>query len=130
MVLKQPFGDWQALFLTPLVAAHQAKAVGWNKGFSKGEAVLSAGPFRIASQTESSLTLVRNERFWGTPANLDSIVFRLLDQSTAAMGALENREVDLITPRLQVDVKDQLAKVPEARAETVPASSMSTWTSS
>lgn len=113
VVLKQPFADWKGLFNSPLVAAHQAKRVGWNTGFDTGDTMLSAGPFRIASHNRGKdLTLVRNERFWGTEANLDSIVFRFISQSTDTFDALRNREVDVITPRIQVDLKDQLAGIP------------------
>jgi len=122
VVLKAPFADWQALFLSPLVAAHQAKKAGWNAGFDNGETVLSAGPFRIASHNRGKdLTLVRNERFRGTPAHLDSIVFRFLGQSTDTVAALENGEVNVITPRIQVDLKERVAKIPEVRAEAVPS---------
>lgn len=120
VVLKQPFADWQALYLAPLVPAHRARQVGWNAGFDDGPSVLSAGPFRIASHNRGKdLTLVRNERYWGTAARLDSIVFRFVSQSTDTVAALKNGDVDLITPRIQVDLKAQLAGVAGVRAEAV-----------
>jgi peptide/nickel transport system substrate-binding protein len=121
VVLSQPFADWKALFLTPLVPARQARTVGWRMGFDNG-AVWSAGPFRIATYNQGrDLTLVRNERYWATPAKLDSVVFRFLSQSTDTVAELRSGGVGLITPRIQVDLRSQLAQIPGIRWETAPS---------
>ena len=53
-----------------------------------------------------SLTLVRNDKYFGPKANLDSIVFRFLPESTTQPAALQNNEVDLIYPQPQLDQVD------------------------
>ena len=40
-----------------------------------------------------SLTLERNDAYWGTPGNADEIVFRLIADATAQPQALQNEEV-------------------------------------
>ena len=43
--------------------------------------------------TSQTITLVRNEKWWGDPAKLDSIVFRVIDVN-ATIDALANGEID------------------------------------
>jgi peptide/nickel transport system substrate-binding protein len=78
---------------------------GWNTGLDKDpQKIPSAGPFKVESWEQGlSLTLVRNDKYWGTKAHLDSIVFRFLPESTNPATALQNDEVDLIYPQPQLD---------------------------
>jgi peptide/nickel transport system substrate-binding protein len=57
----------------------------------------TAGPFKFGSidKTAKTVTLVRNEKWWGKPAKLDIIVFRAID-ADAQIDALANGEVDLL----------------------------------
>src|SRR5262249_57417890 len=45
---------------------------------------------------EQSVSLVRNEKYWGPPALLDRIVFRVITDPTVQAQALANGEVDVI----------------------------------
>lgn len=115
VVLKQRSNEWKALFSRPLTPAHIARKVGWNSGFDTFDpaVVVSGGPFKIQSYNPGKdLTLVRNDRYWGKPATLDSIVVRLISDSAAAVAALRNGEVDVISPRVQTDLLDQLKATP------------------
>ncbi|WP_030674464.1 ABC transporter family substrate-binding protein [Streptomyces sp. NRRL B-1347] len=90
----RPFGEWRSLF-TPLYPASVIRTVsGFNNGF-KGGADVTAGPFKFAhrDETAKTLTVVRNEAWWGDRPLLDKIVFRALDPGAHA-GAFANREVD------------------------------------
>lgn len=114
-VLKSRSAEWKALFSRPLTPAHVARKFGWNSGFDgfDPERVISGGPFRIQSYNPGKdLTLVRNERYWGKPATLDSVVIRFIADSNATVTALRNREVDVIAPRVQTDLLDQLKGIP------------------
>ncbi len=91
----RPFGEWRSLF-TPLYPASViGKATGFNAGF-KGRARVTAGPFRFAGRDETAktLTVVRDEKWWGDTPLLDRIVFRALDPA-AHPGAFGNGEIDL-----------------------------------
>lgn len=113
-VLDEPNAEWRAFFADPIVPAHVARRVGWNHGFDTFDAatVVSGGPFRIESYNPGrDLTLVRNETYWGKAASLDSIVFRFIRESSETVTALRNREVDVISPRVQVDLLQQLRDV-------------------
>jgi len=87
--------------------AHDQDALGkiatfWNTGFKSDRGVdpavdLSAGPYRIdAAEQDQSITLVRNDRYWGPRPPLDRIIFRVIADPTAQVQALSNGEVDVI----------------------------------
>ncbi len=126
--LKSPFGDWKSLYTRALVPAHIARlpTVGFNTGFDKFDpaVVISGGPFRIASHNPGrDLTLVRNEKYWGTPANLDSVVIRFIADSAQTLPALATNEVQLATPRAQTDLLAQARQIPGIRTQLTPSTS-------
>jgi peptide/nickel transport system substrate-binding protein len=115
VVFARPFADWRSLF-SFLVPSHIAERVGWNHGFDAFDpaVMVSGGPFRVGShRPDEDVTLVRNERYWGTPATLDSIVVRFLPDGNQLLAAIKNRELDLaelINP--DVDAVTQARAVP------------------
>jgi peptide/nickel transport system substrate-binding protein len=120
MVFKTPFTDWKGMFDGLLPAHYVTKRDGgWNTGLDKEpEKIPSGGPFVVKDYTAGqSLTLVRNEKYWGTKANLDSIVFRFLPESTTQPAALQNNEVDLIYPQPQLDQVTQVKALPDVSSE-------------
>jgi peptide/nickel transport system substrate-binding protein len=86
----------------------------WNTGFKTDKGVdptvaLSGGPFKISEFVpDQSLTLVRNDKYWGTPAKADKIVMRIITDDTAAAQALANGEVQVIQPQPDPDLLNQL----------------------
>ena len=98
VVYSSRFAAWHVRPFGFLVPAHVAKRVGWNSGFDTFDpaVIVSAGPFRIAGYTPGQdVTLVRNERYWGRPANLDRIVLRSIFGPEQA-AAFKNGEIDVI----------------------------------
>src|SRR5205085_1754927 len=70
---------------------------------------LSGGPYIITDyQPDQSVTLERNPKYWGPPATLDKIVFRIIKDDTAAAQALKNQEVQMIVPQPDPDLLNQL----------------------
>jgi peptide/nickel transport system substrate-binding protein len=82
---KRLFADWQGLF-DNLMPAHIMEKVGWNPDCSTVDPAidLSGGPFKIGSVVGSTITLVQNPRWWGTPANSKSITVHIAS-STAQL---------------------------------------------
>jgi peptide/nickel transport system substrate-binding protein len=120
VVFKQPFTDWKSLFYGLLPAHYMAKAPGgWNTGLDRHpERIPVNGPYRISGWGQGqSLTLARNDRYFGPKAHLDSIVFRFLPESTTQPAALQNNEVDLIYPQPQLDLVAQVKALPDVRSE-------------
>ncbi|HWC42614.1 MAG TPA: ABC transporter family substrate-binding protein [Actinomycetota bacterium] len=120
VVFKTPFADWKGMFTGLVPAAFvQKQAGGWNTGLDKNpEKIPSGGPFKVDNYTQGqSLTLVRNDKYWGPKAHLDSIVFRFLPESTTQPAALQNNEVDLIYPQPQLDQVQQVKALPDVNSE-------------
>ncbi|WP_108718001.1 ABC transporter family substrate-binding protein [Miniimonas sp. S16] len=87
----------------------------WNTGFnsttlpSDPELYLSSGPFIISEIVENqSVTLVPNESFYGEAPKLDTIIMRTIGDATAAVQALQNGEVDVISPQSSADTLQAL----------------------
>lgn len=120
VVLKQRNAEWKSMFVRNLTPAHIAKQKGWNTGFKSFDpsVVIGGGPFRIDSYNPGrDLILVRNERYWGKQAVLDSIVFRFVP-SAETFTSLRSGEVDIISPRFQTDLREQLAMLPDVESQT------------
>jgi peptide/nickel transport system substrate-binding protein len=121
VVFKTPFADWKGLFVGVLPAHYISKREGgWTTGLDKEpEKIPSAGWFKVQNYTPGqSLTLVRNDKYFGSKANLDSVVFRFLPESTTQPAALQNNEVDLIYPQPQLDQVQQVKALPDVTSET------------
>jgi len=119
VVFKQPFSDWRSLFCSGnfILPAHYVSKQpgGWNTGLDKNpQNIPSAGPFKVQNYTPGqSLTLARNDQYFGKKASLDSIVFRFLPESTTQPAALQNNEVDMIYPQPQLDMVQQVKALPD-----------------
>ncbi|HEV3397997.1 MAG TPA: ABC transporter family substrate-binding protein, partial [Actinomycetes bacterium] len=120
VVFREPFADWKGLF-TQILPSHYVKERpgGWNTGLDKEpEKIPVAGWFKVENYTQGqSLTLVRNDKYFGPKANLDSVVFRFLPESTTQPAALQNNEVDLIYPQPQLDQVQQVKQLPDVASE-------------
>jgi peptide/nickel transport system substrate-binding protein len=89
----------------------------WNTGMKTEKGLdksvwISGGPYIITDyQPDQSVTLERNTKYWGPPATLDKIVFRIIIDDTAAAQALKNQEVQIIVPQPDPDLLNQLKGV-------------------
>ena len=120
VVFSEPFTDWKSLFYGLLPAHYMEKvAGGWNTGLDKNpEKIPVNGPFKVSAWEQGqSLTLVRNDKYFGPKAHLDSVVFRFLPESTTQPAALQNSEVDLIYPQPQLDLVAQVKALPDVTSE-------------
>ena len=84
-----PYTDWRDLF-DNLLPAHIAAMVGWNHGFDTFNPAidLSAGPFILHSVTAGQAVLIRNPKWWGTPAVLDRVTVNTTSQPSQWTSAL------------------------------------------
>ncbi|MFE9854257.1 ABC transporter family substrate-binding protein [Streptomyces sp. NPDC005780] len=77
VTFAKPYADWRSLF-SPL---YPKQVTGSPDAFNDGARSTlkaTAGPFRLreVDKETGSVTLARNPRWWGSPAKLDSLVFR------------------------------------------------------
>jgi peptide/nickel transport system substrate-binding protein len=109
VTLRQRFSGWQGLF-TPLYPASMSRNPdAFNTGW-KDRMPVTAGPFRFEGidQTAKTITLVRDQKWWGRRAKLDRIVYRIIDPD-AQIDAMANGEIDLM------DVGADAGKLSRAR---------------
>ncbi|SEG42493.1 peptide/nickel transport system substrate-binding protein [Nonomuraea solani] len=92
----KPFGDWQSLFGPLLPAATNGSAEAFNNAWLN-QIPVTAGPFKFGGfdQTAKTITLVRDDKWWGARAKLDKIIFRASEQDSL-IGAFSNGELDVI----------------------------------
>jgi glutathione transport system substrate-binding protein len=110
VVFKTPDPDWRSLF-SLMLPAQEATVVGFNTGFTDPVNDLSAGPFEVQSYTPGvSVTLVRNQRYWGTPANLAQISYRFVPGSSAMLATLAAEDADAAAPPPAVGLEKELAR--------------------
>lgn len=80
----------------PVVPAHAFEGVA---GFDEApfhRAPVGTGPFRIeAWKPHESLTLLRNEAYWGEKPHLDRVIYRFVQDSNVAWQLLLRGEIDL-----------------------------------
>ncbi|MFD0885962.1 ABC transporter family substrate-binding protein [Streptosporangium algeriense] len=94
VTFAKPFGDWQSLFGPLYPRSTNATAETFNTAWLNRIPV-TAGPFRFVSfdQTAKTITITRDERWWGQRAKLDRIIYRALEND-ALVGAFSNGELD------------------------------------
>ncbi|MEU2669125.1 ABC transporter substrate-binding protein [Streptomyces sp. NPDC007164] len=99
VTFAKPYADWRSLF-SPL---YPKDVTGSPDAFNDGARTTlkaTSGPFRLrgVDKAKGEVTLVRNPRWWGNPAKLDSLVFRAVateDRTGAlAAGRIDVADVD------------------------------------
>ncbi|WP_328990149.1 ABC transporter family substrate-binding protein [Kribbella sp. NBC_01245] len=135
VVFDQAYVDWKALF-SPFLPAHVAATYGsidtpeglaksFNEGLAKTAPKFSAGPFKIDEVAgDGSVVMSRNDKWYGTPAKLDKLIFRLITDVSQQPTSLANQEVDVIYPNPQVDIVQQVEELPSVRYQVTPGASM------
>ncbi|HXW77901.1 MAG TPA: ABC transporter substrate-binding protein, partial [Acidimicrobiales bacterium] len=96
VTFSSPYPDWQSLF-SYLMPAHIGRSIGFNSGFTDPVAdLVSGGPFMVSElQPGYSLELVRNARYWGSPANLSAVTYYFMSGQAEAINALSQGELDV-----------------------------------
>lgn len=96
VTFSTPYVDWQGLFSFLYPAATNLDPNVFNTGW-KLQPLTTAGPFKLQSvdQTAQTITLARNEKWWGRPAKLDHIIFRVINPD-AQIDSLANGEIDFM----------------------------------
>ncbi len=111
VTFAEPFGEWQSLF-HQLLPAHVMSHLpgGWSDGLDGTRLPeFSGGPFRLVDYVPGqSVSLVRNDAWWGQPARLDEIVVRFGIDAAALPQAMANSEVDMAYPQPELDLVQQV----------------------
>ncbi|MFI1469533.1 ABC transporter family substrate-binding protein [Streptomyces wuyuanensis] len=112
VTFARPYADWRSLFSPLYPKETMGSPASFNDG-ARTELPATAGPFALQKidSDDGTVTLVRNPRWWGEPAKLDSLVLRAVprDRRAAALatGAVDLAEIDRgVADRIAVAHKD------------------------
>jgi len=77
VTFRKPFAEWQGLFSPLYPASNYSTPIAFNTAWVR-KIPVSAGPFVLQAidQVAHTVTLARNEKWWGPKAKLDRIVFK------------------------------------------------------
>lgn len=90
---------------TEVVPPAYAEEVGQEEFAQKP---VGTGPYKFESwEKGTSVTLVRNDDYWGDAPEVSQVVFRAIAESSTRLSALQNGEVDIIT-NVGADDKDKI----------------------
>ena len=92
----RPYADWQPVFSPIYPVSTNKDPKTFNEGWVD-RPLTTAGPFKVdnVDRTTQTITLVRNDKWWGKTPKLERMVFRAIDVS-AHVEALANGEVDAV----------------------------------
>ncbi|MEW1687648.1 ABC transporter family substrate-binding protein [Streptomyces sp. NPDC091265] len=137
VTFAKPYADWRSLF-SPL---YPKQVTGSPDAFNDGARSTlkaTAGPFRLRSvdKESGSVSLARNPRWWGSPAKLDSLVFKAVkpqDRTEALTeGKVDVADIDAATAhRIAQAARDNgNSGAPPAHgpgSEITPAQALRSW---
>ena len=112
VTMKKNYAGWKSLFggNYGVLPSHLLKGKDRNAEMADGY-TFSGGPFKLTDggwKKGESITLVRNDKYWGEKAKLDKVTFRIQADTTAEFTAFKAGEVLAIYPQPQLDVVDAI----------------------
>lgn len=115
-----PSASWRDRF-RPLLPKHLLEGKDRNAEMKDGYR-FSGGPWLIDHWTKGQeVKLVRNPRYWGTPAHLDSVVFRVITDSAAYQQAYKTGQVDAVFLTAALSESVELKSVADTAFEVSPS---------
>jgi peptide/nickel transport system substrate-binding protein len=125
VTLSKPFTDWKQLWggnspIYPARIAAQHGNITTPQGlaaaftwFGATPPNYSGGPFQIDNfRNKESVTLVPNPKWYGQHPKLDRLIYRIITDAALEPTALQNGEVQAIYPQPQVDLVEQVRRIP------------------
>ncbi|TYB61895.1 ABC transporter family substrate-binding protein [Nonomuraea sp. PA05] len=99
ITFSKPYSEWQGLFnrgtqhLIP--GEHITTPDKFDNDYNQ-KIPATAGPFKVEKIDEGTktLTLVRDDKWWGQKPKLDKIIFRTIADASAEVNAFANGEID------------------------------------
>lgn len=120
VTFTKSFGEWESLFSPLLPKETNSDPDTFNTGWVEGP-LDTAGPFKIGQidRTAQTVTLVRNDSWWGDRPKLDRIIFKVTDRAALA-DALANNEIDWYRIGSSVDLYQRATTIPGVSVRQAP----------
>lgn len=117
VTFAQPYPAWRELF-NDLLPGHLVKDVpgGFSAGLSRALPV-TGGQFRVDTidPQRDEILLARNDRYWGTPAKPDQILFRRAGSPAALADSIRNGDTQVAQVHGGAAAFAQLSAIPDVR---------------
>jgi len=121
VTFSQPYPAWRELF-THILPAHIVKDMpgGFPAGLARAMPV-TGGQFRVDSidPQRDEILLARNDRFWGTPAKPDQILFRRAGAPAALADSIRNGDTQVAQVHGGAAAFAQLSAIPDVRTSRI-----------
>jgi peptide/nickel transport system substrate-binding protein len=113
ITFRKPYAAWKPLVATSPLPAFALRGANFNQVwrndfFVPGSTTsVSSGPFLFERwQRGSQLVLRRDPAYWGKKANLDRIVFRVVQDTNTQFQAIRSGEISVLRPQPQLQIAD------------------------
>jgi peptide/nickel transport system substrate-binding protein len=113
VTFSDTYPDWKGLFLLypQHLAGDWSTPAGLVKAFEyfKGTPTWSGWAYKFSDyQKDVSITLVPNEKFWGTKPALEKITFKIIEDQAQQIPAMKNKEVQMMISQPNEDMVKQV----------------------
>lgn len=121
---SSPFADWITVLYPSIPASISSDPKEFNEGYTS-QATPSYGPYAVDSIDAGGgvVTLKKNDKWWGRAPKLETIVWKVTDQ-TQAPAAFANGELD----SYDIANGDELAQAKTREDATIQVTNGLTWT--
>ena len=112
MTFETPYAPWTDLMGDnwPIHPKHVYEGKDFNTALNNE--IVGSGPFKFKEWKKGeSLTVERNENYWGEKAGLDSVTYRFITDTNTLITSLQAGEVQFIHPPPDLGLQDKLEGV-------------------
>ncbi len=107
LTFSKPYAGWRDLLDAEILPKHIYQGKDFNKALNNE--LVGSGPFKFKEWKKGqSLTVERNDNYWGEKPALDEITYRFIPDTNSLIAALQNGEVDFINPPPDIGLLDKL----------------------
>jgi peptide/nickel transport system substrate-binding protein len=119
-IFGEPYAAWRTLIggqFAFVIPEHVYADQDFNTALN--DEVVGSGPFVFGEYRRGeSITIERNENYWGEAPALDLVTFRFIPDSNSLIAALEAGEVGFIRPQPDIGLTERLRGIDGAQVDT------------
>jgi peptide/nickel transport system substrate-binding protein len=116
---SKAFAPWVVLLAgsaTQILPKHVYEGENFNKAMN--DELVGSGPFKFGEWKKGqSVTVERNDNYWGEKAPLEEITYRFIPDTNSLVAALQSGEVQFINPPPDIGLLERLEGIDGARVE-------------
>ncbi len=117
MVFGTPYAPWRDLLGPnyPILPRHVYEGEDFNTALNNE--VVGSGPFKLKEWKKGqSLTIERNDNYWGERAPLNEVTYQFIPDSNTLIASLESGETQFIYPPPDIGLLERLRGINGAKA--------------